>query len=83
MKFTKLNEVRTSILYDVQWSPAIRPPRYYGHFFLFGCLAKTAVHFLVKKNPRLKYGQFLFGPMTAVLTGFHCTNIRGERQYIP
>ena len=32
---------------NVQWNPALWPPRYYGPFS--GCLAKTTIHFLVKK----------------------------------
>jgi len=36
-----------------------------------GCLTKTAIHFLVKKA-LVNMANF-FGPMVAVLTGFHCT----------
>ena len=53
----------------VQWNPALRQPRYYGHFF--GRLAKTAIHFLVKKT-LVNTAEF-FGPLVTVLTGFHCT----------
>ena len=37
----------------VQWNPTLQPPWPYGHLVVtatfFGCLAKTAIHFLVKK----------------------------------
>ena len=35
----------------IQWNPALQPPRYYSYFFCR--LAKTAIHFLVKKKPSL------------------------------
>ena len=54
----------------------IWPPHYYGHFC--GCLAKTSLHFLVKK-PSLIYCMAtwlirpdFFGPLVTILTGFHC-----------
>ena len=37
----------------------------------FGRLAKTAIHFLVKKT--LVNTAKFFGPLVTVLTGFHCT----------
>ena len=33
---------------QVQWNPALQPPRYYGHFFWPP--GKTAIHFLEKKK---------------------------------
>ena len=36
----------------------------------FGRLAKTAIYFLVKKT-LVNMGNFLFGPLVTVLTGFH------------
>ena len=56
------------------------PP--YGHLVimatLFGRLAKTAMHFLVKKTlvntatPLMR--PILFGPLVTVLTTFHCNS---------
>ena len=44
---SSLNSVRC-VRSEVQWNPALRPPRYYGPFFWpFG---KMAIHFLAKKN---------------------------------
>ena len=59
----------------VQFNPALRPPRYYGHLFS-GRPGKRPVYFLVKKKKKKKprqYGQFFLGPLVTVLTGFHCT----------
>ena len=39
---------------------------------LFGCLAKTAKHIIVKK-PSLIW-PILFGPLVTVLTAFHCNS---------
>ena len=48
----------------------------YGHLIitatLFGRLAKTAIHILVKK-PSLIW-PILFGPLVTVLTAFHCNS---------
>ena len=53
----------------------IRLPRHYGHFF--GHLAKTTIHFLVKKTLINTTTPLIwpnvFGPLVAVLTGFHCS----------
>ena len=49
----------------------IRSPCYYSHFF-FGRLAKTTIHFLVKK-PSLTWPNF-FGPLVTALMGFHCSS---------
>ena len=42
---------------QVQWNPALRPPRYYGHLVItatfFGRLAKTATNFLLKKKKKI------------------------------
>ena len=55
------------------------PP--YGHLVITATIfsgrpGKRPVHFLVKKKKKKKprqYGQFFFGPLVTVLTGFHCT----------
>ena len=53
----------------VQWTPP------YGHLVItatfFGRLAKTAIHFLVKKT--LVNTAKFFDPLVTVWTGFHCT----------
>ena len=43
---------RLSSHLKLQWNPALRPPRCYGHFF--GRLVKTAIHFLVKKSSLIR-----------------------------
>lgn len=43
-----------------------------GTATFFGRLAKTAIHFRVKKNP-LQYGHFFWAHSVTVLTRFHCT----------
>ena len=62
-------------LIKVQWNPALRPPRYYGHFFLAAC-QKPPYIFLWRKKTLVDtatplIGQILFGPLVTVLTEFH------------
>ena len=53
----------------------IQSPRYYSHFF--GRLAKTTLHFLVKKalvnTATTLIRQNFFGRLMTILTGFHCS----------
>jgi len=65
---------------NAQWNPALQPPQLYSHVVITatfsGRLAKTTIHFLVKKplllrSPRY-YGQIFFGPLVTILMGFHC-----------
>ena len=60
----------------VQWNPT----SFYGHLVItvtfFGRLTKTAIHFLVKKDPPMAtplIRPIFLGPLVTVLTGFHCT----------
>ena len=64
----------------LKWNPDLRPPRYYGHFFwppgkndhTFSCTETlvSTVTSLLQPN--------FFGPLVAVLTGFHCICLRSQ-----
>ena len=60
----------TTPTWKIQWNPALRSPRYYGHFF-WPC-GKNRHTFSCKKKTLFNTAKF-FGPLVTVLTGFHCT----------
>ena len=61
----------TSPTWKIQWNPALRSPRWHGHFFWSP--GKNRHTFSCKKKNPLQYGHFFWAHSVTVLTRFHCT----------
>ena len=72
------------LINQIQWNPALRPPRQYDHLVitvtLFWPEKKLGQSFSYVKNPfhtTIPLIRPVFhGPKVVVLTGFHCTTLR-------